>query len=213
MIIGALSGVAILAIVFTIFLVNKPSENDAVKSTEEATSIKQDTKEKVAVTEKEDAVSKIASKMNTNVSQKEYPAYAVENKLKRAAKDYSETADAKPYFAPEEIVTLLTQYHQDVTENVNTYPEKVDGSIQVVENVLNTGDLTAVQSKFLKQYHAALTVINKELGHEKNWEQRAANYKSIGVYGDEMKKIRTKYKTNIGNFDLFTQYEQRELFS
>lgn len=212
MIIGVLSGVVILAVIFTIFLVNKPSNDDVAQPTE-AGETKQVAKETEAVAKKEDAVSKTAAKISTNESQKEYPAYAVENKLKRAAKDYSETADAKPYFAPEEIVTLLTQYHQDVTENVNTYPEKVDGSIQVVENVLNAGDLTAVQAKFLKQYHAALTVINKELGHEKNWEQRAANYKAIGVYGDEMKKMRTKYKTNIGNFDLFTQYEQRELFS
>lgn len=211
-IIGVLSGLGILVVIFTIFLVNKPSQNDVAKL-EETVKTEQASNANETVAEKEDSVSKTAAKISTNENQKEYPASALENKLKRAAKDYSETEDAKPYFAPEEVVMLLKQYHQDVTENVNTYPEKVDGSIQVVENVLNSGTLTAVQVKFLKHYHATLTVINEELGHEKNWEQRAANYKTISVYGDQMKKIRTKYKTTIGNFDLFTQYEHQQLFS
>ena len=208
-IVSIMGSLALITAIFTAVQINEePQEVQQASSP----SVKQRASHDTAV-EKEDAISKTAAKISSPEKKEVYSAHAVENKLTRAAQSYAKTQDAKTYYTPEQIVLLLKQYHQDVTENVNTYPEAVDGSLQVVENVLTSGDLTAVQAKFLQHYHATLTVMNDKLGHEKNWEQREATYQEISVYGDEMKKIRTKAEKSIGNFELFTQYEHHELFS
>lgn len=209
-IVSMMGSFALITAIFTAVQINEePQEAQQMVSP----SVKPLEQPQQTTNEKEDAISKTAAKISSPEEKEVYSAHAVENKLARAAQSYAKTQNAKPYYTPEQMVILLKQYHQDVTENVNTYPEAVDGSLQVVENVLTSGDLTAAQAKFLQHYHALLTIVDQKLGHEKSWEQREATYQEISVYGDEMKKIRTKSEESIGNFELFTQYEYHELFS
>ncbi len=122
-------------------------------------------------------------------------------------------AQKEVYYSPDEVFLLLEAYHQALQKNVNTAPPKMEDTVEAVSETLQSTSLNSAQKIFLEKYYAVVQVMDEKMGKEKSWEERQSTYKEISVYGEEMKKLKKKYKSSIGEVDLFTSYEYNRLFA